>query len=827
MKRLALTCVLIVAAASTAQAREWTVQGKKYEADFVKLEDGKVTLLFKDGRMASTGLENLSPADQEFAKNPANAVNLLAQKEEPKPVQVSLDGDDRFTQAILQDPENPAKYYARGMYYTNKGKLDEAINDFRKVAEMAEQAKNDKAMALAHNGLGKAHVKQGEYAQAHQDFTKAIEADDTLAAAYRQRADNLGDYYKSPEGKQAFETDRAAYRKKRDGINKRYLQKFPWQPPYSTTDESIFNAALRNMQNTDYARAEELEYEYGGRDDDWGWGGGGGGVGGGAVGGVAVVGPQVAVGGAVIGPGLAVYPPVAVKGETIELVANPSELAKGMPVQVGPNAPKVRKGETPPPEALQAIKAVDFYRDINGDGQLQAEGDQYLTTDTDGSDGYSAQVSTVGEGFSAGTHNYFAVPKGDGGNGEVDAAAIGALTLQENLLRAAAKSERNIADQLGTAATGGGLSAEGADLLSREQTEIQRILTDVERKVKETAPEVAKQLEQARKTSGMAVTDLRKAKAAPGVASKAPADSAKTNARSVADQIDAAADALATITGSDKPEGAPGEGGAPANPAAAGPVDPYAPGAPAAPPPGPANPGAPAVAAGTLNPPPGAPPGAPGPGAPGGPGRDGPDVVINNYDRDGDGDVDDDDLVINNFDDDRDGAVDRAVGFFDDNDYDRALVEYDRVIGDRPYDIDALSGRARTHLESGGYDYAVRDYDRLISLAPRNADFYYNRGCAHLAGNRLAEADGDFSMSIQLDELQKLGNLAFNNRGITRARQGKFDDAIDDFDKAILINRDDALAYRNRALAFKKLGKLEEAQADLVRFNELNVVVEK
>jgi tetratricopeptide (TPR) repeat protein len=472
---------------------------------------------------------------------------------------------------------------------------------------------------------------------------------------------------------------------------------------------------------------------------------------------------------------------------------------------------------------MQAVKAVDFYRDIDGDGALDPATDQYLTTDTDGSDGYSAKVATVADQYNVGTHNYFAVPKGDGTNGPLDATAIGALTLQENLLKAAAESERNIAEQLGTAANGSGLSAEGADLLRREQTDIQRILTDVERKVKDSAPQVADQLAQARKTAGMALGDLQRAKSNPGVASKAPADSAKTNARSVADQIDAAAKSLAGITGSDKPEGSEG----PANPAAAGPVDPYAPGAPTSPPPGPANPGQSAVAAGTLNPPPGTKPG--GPGAPGAPDnrKDGPDVVINNYDRDGDGDVDDDDLVINNFDDDPEVALDRAVGFVDDRDYDRALVEYDRVIGGRPYDIDALRGRAQVHLDSGGYDYAVRDYDRLISLVPKNADFYYNRGCAQLAADRLAQADNDFTMSIQLDELQNLGNLAFNNRGITRARQGKYEEAIDDFDKAILINRNDALAYRNRALAYKRLGDLESAQADLVRFNELNVVEAK
>ncbi|MEQ8786756.1 MAG: tetratricopeptide repeat protein [Pirellulaceae bacterium] len=813
MRRLALMGVLLSLTASFAAAREWTSAAgdSTLQGDLVKLEENVAILKLDDGRVVRVALANLSQADQDYARANPNGESLIPAKDDtPKPVQVKLDGDDRFTQDILSDPNNPSKYYARGLYYTNKGRLDEAINDFQKVAELAAATNNEKAAALAYNGLGRAHVEKGEFGQAHQDFTNAIEKDNRLAAAYRGRADNLHDYFNnSQEGKEDFEKQRAAYRKKRDGINKRYLQKFPWQPPNSTTDESLAQADIRNMQNVDYAMAEQIEYDYGGRGGDGGWGGGGYGGGG-----PAIVGPQVAVGGAVVGPGLAVYPPVAVKGEVIELVANPSELAKGMPVKVGPNAPKLKKGQEPTPEMMQAIKAVDFYRDVNGDGQFQPE-DQYLTTDTEPSDGFSAQIATTG--FTAGTHNYFAIPKSDGG---LDQAALGALTLQENLLRAAAKSERDISEQLGAAANSTGLTQSGADLLGREQADINRIISDVQRKVKETAPEVAEQLDSAKKTAGMTYGDLNKAKREPGVASKAPAGSAQTNAQSVADQLDAAADALADITGSNKEEVAEG----PSNPAAAGPVDPTAPGAATEPPKDNPVAGTGAAAAGTLNPPKGA---APGPGGPGGPGKDGPDVVINNYDRDGDGDVDDDDLVINNFDDDRDDLIDRAGGFYDDRDYDRALVDYDRVVEDRPYDIDALRGRARTHLASGGYEYAVRDYDRLIELAPRNADFYYNRGCAHLAAGRLAEADRDFTTSIEIDELQKLGNLAFNNRGITRARQGKFEDAINDFDKAILINRNDALAYRNRALAFKKSGDLESAQADLERFNELNVVVTK
>jgi tetratricopeptide (TPR) repeat protein len=810
MRRLAVIGVLLSLTASIAAARQWTdaTGTSTLEGTLVKLEGNVAILNLEDGRVVRVGLENLSAKDQEYARANPNGEPLVSKKEEQKqgPVVVKLDGDDRFTQDIKADPSNPSKYYARGLYYTNKGRLDEAINDFRKVEELAKAAQNPKAEALALNGLGRAYVKQGEFAKAHKSFSDAVDKDDRLAAAYRNRADNLHDYFNnSQEGKADFEKQRAAYRKKRDGINKRYLQKFPWQPPNSTTDDAIANAAIRNMQNVDYAMADQIEYEYGDRDWGWGHGGGGGGYG---VGGVGVGGITVAEGGAVVGPGLAVYPQVAVKGEVIELVANPSELAKGMPVKVGPGVPKLKKGQQPTPEMLQGIKAVDFYRDVNGDGQFQPE-DQYLTTDTEASDGFKAQVVTTG--FDAGVNNYFAIPKGDGG---LDGQALGALTLQENLLRAAAKSESDICEQCADAENGSGLSASGADLLGREQSDINRIISEVQRKVKESAPDVAEQLEQAKKTAGQTYGDLRKAKGSPGVASKAPAGSAKTNARSVADQLNAAADALADITGSNQ-EGEEG----PANPAAAGPVDPTAPGAPAEPPKNYPVAGTGAAAAGELKLPKGA---APGPGkpGPGGPGGDDPDVVINNYDRDGNGD--DDDLVINNFDDDRDDLIDRADGFFDDRDYDRALVDYDRVVEERPYDIDALRGRARTHLASGGYEYAVRDYDQLIKLAPRNADFYYNRGCAHLAAGRLAEADRDFTTSIELDELQKLGNLAFNNRGITRARQGDFDAAISDFDKAIIINRNDALAYRNRALAYKKKGDLEAAQADLVRFNELN-----
>ena len=77
------------------------------------------------------------------------------------------------------------------------------------------------------------------------------------------------------------------------------------------------------------------------------------------------------------------------KGETITLVANASQLMKGMPAEAkpgqkpGPNAPKI------------PLDSVDFYRDVNGDGLFNATDDQFLASDADHSDGFTTEVSTA------------------------------------------------------------------------------------------------------------------------------------------------------------------------------------------------------------------------------------------------------------------------------------------------------------------------------------------------------------------------------------------------------------------------------------------------
>jgi tetratricopeptide (TPR) repeat protein len=788
MKTIAVSFSLVCLLAMDASARVWTdATGKmQIEAEYVGLQDGQVMLrVAETGKLATVPLDKLSDTDRQYVQSlPADAGGLLAkdeQKSEPQPIVVDTSGDDRFSEAIRQNPNDPDAYNTRGMALLNRGQADEAIPFFNKALELNPKSE------VAYTERGRAKMKLEDAAGAHDDFTKAIELNPKFAPAYRKRAENVPDYYKTPKGQALLDQHEGEARKRRDAIAQKYLQKFPWQPPNSTTHRALDSAAIRNIANLDYAMADQLEREY--VRGDWG---GGVAIGGGGVGigvGTAVAGPGV-----VVGPPLAVYPAVATKGETISLVANPSEMIKGMPQKVDPKNPP-KRGAVPTAAQLQDIASVDFYRDVNGNGNLEKDNDQYLESDLDGSDGFSIEVST--SEFPLGPQNYFAVPKGADTPG-----STAALTLSENLLKAVAKSERALAEQSQTASKTSGLTAQSADALGTEQMRLARVVNEISQDLKTSAPEVAAMLNEAKKDIAQTQAQLRAAKLKPEL-SQTPAGKAADSAQSVAEQLERAVAALSEKTGSSQEENGEegstsGEEGSTSGEAK-----------PAKPPTGEANAGQAVAGSGEIVPPKSGGPGGPGKGGPGGGGPGGGDddgpAVVNNY-----------------YGDDHDVVADRARDYVDDQDYDRAILEYDRLLRDRPYDVRYLRDRAHSYLASGGYDYAIRDYSQAISLAPRNADFYYNRGCAHQAAGNLQLAVDDFTMSIQLDELRKLGNLAYNNRGTTYAQRGEFELAVADFDEAIKINPNDRLAYHNRALAYKKLDKLTEAAADLERAKQLS-----
>ena len=88
---------------------------------------------------------------------------------------------------------------------------------------------------------------------------------------------------------------------------------------------------------------------------------------------------------------------------------------------------------------------------------------------------------------------------------------------------------------------------------------------------------------------------------------------------------------------------------------------------------------------------------------------------------------------------------------------------------------------------------------------------YYSRALAYDQMGRFEKAIEDYDKSIALNSY--FAN-AYNNRGLDFYEMRQLDRAIADFDHAISLNPAHAAAYYNRGLVFDKMGMLDKALAD-------------
>jgi len=735
--------------ATSASARIWTdASGKgKVDAEYLGMEEGQVKLQFRTtGKVVLLPLGTLSEEDQQFVK--AEVAKQEAAKEAEK------GPPDRFTQAISQDPTNPSNYISRGMARTSRKDFDGAIQDFTKAIELNPQD------ATAYNGRGVAYQKKNDLINAQKDFNEAIRVDPKLPSAYKNRGENLRRL--ALDAKQSVPELDAAIEKWQQYWNyarQSNLKVTPWQPLNATKGDVSRMAALQQMAKIDIQFAEDLDRDYGG------WGGHGGhghgGHGPGCKCAACAGGPGCphcggvgcpACGGGTPAPGLGVYPPQCMKGEKITLVANPSLLAQGMPSEAKPGD---KRAAAAGPKA--AVDSCDFYRDVDGDGKFNAEADQFLAADSDGNDGFTAEVST--DAFPPGPQSYFAVPRGKPGSG--------AGATPEELLSAAEALDKAAETQKGLAQTceagkAQGMSPEQSKEVGKNQDGVNSEAEKVAEKIGQASPEVANLLKDAAKPMKAVKNLMNTAASQPGEACKDEAEKACDKAQDAVAKLTDAAAKLREAAEAAKASAKENPGQAPPDAASGRPTS-----------------GMNEILAA-------APIGARGVG--GGGGDDGND------------------------DEDKDIVIERATELVEDRNYDDAVIEYDRLLRDDPDNVAYLRDRASAQLLRGGYDYAIRDYDHLLSVKQEpDADLYYNRGCALLAASRLEEALSDFTKSISLNETW---SLAYNNRGVTYAKLGKYEQAIADFTEAIKLESGNKLAYRNRAMAYKKLGELGKAQQD-------------
>ena len=93
----------------------------------------------------------------------------------------------------------------------------------------------------------------------------------------------------------------------------------------------------------------------------------------------------------------------------------------------------------------------------------------------------------------------------------------------------------------------------------------------------------------------------------------------------------------------------------------------------------------------------------------------------------------------------------------------------------------------------------------------QNARVYNERGAAHSFLGEYDDAIDDYTRAIQLDPVFA---LAYRNRGSSHAHKGEWEEAVSDYTTAIHLDHNDAKSYLKRSEAYTRLGDRAKSQED-------------
>jgi tetratricopeptide (TPR) repeat protein len=114
---------------------------------------------------------------------------------------------------------------------------------------------------------------------------------------------------------------------------------------------------------------------------------------------------------------------------------------------------------------------------------------------------------------------------------------------------------------------------------------------------------------------------------------------------------------------------------------------------------------------------------------------------------------------------------------------------------------------------------ALEQYRKAVEVNPDFPDVYNALCWTHQDRNELVESYQACSRAIKL---RRNYLFAFNNRGNTLVKMGRYDLAVADFDRAIKLNPDYYPPYINKAQALARLKKYDEALKVVSKAIELN-----
>jgi len=180
--------------------------------------------------------------------------------------------------------------------------------------------------------------------------------------------------------------------------------------------------------------------------------------------------------------------------------------------------------------------------------------------------------------------------------------------------------------------------------------------------------------------------------------------------------------------------------------------------------------------------------------------------------------------------------------------YDKALLDFNRCIEINPTEPLIFSNRGNLHGLMGNFELALKDYSKSAELDSTKVETYVNKGVTYIKMKQYIKAIPEFDKAEQIEpgniliysnrayaylqtgEYEKsikeyeyvIANSVNNSdnyfyKGIANYRLGKFQEAVKDNTSALQLNPNLGGAYFNRSIAYKKLGEFNNALNDALK----------
>lgn len=176
---------------------------------------------------------------------------------------------------------------------------------------------------------------------------------------------------------------------------------------------------------------------------------------------------------------------------------------------------------------------------------------------------------------------------------------------------------------------------------------------------------------------------------------------------------------------------------------------------------------------------------------------------------------------------DADRIYEKGKNSFDNGNYEEAANSFAEVIKHNPYKANyyidyamALTALAKYDEAMIQFDLAFMDKDIYI-VKKNNKRIYRGKGIAYYKQQKYNQAIEQFQKAIALNELTELNADILYYMGDAQKIVGAYQDAIDTY-TSLLLTEQKASAYNSRAICYHNLGKYEKSLEDYNKAIELD-----